>query len=283
MALLSVCGNRSSHDRTVDPGAGGLLPACYPCAGGPLSKRDDIHLFIPGPAAAEPSVLAAAGQPIRPHYGDEFVADFDRCRRQLKRVFRTSNDLYLLPGSGTAALEAAITSVLVEGSPVLVLRKGLAAPPGLAPVTVSPQAWDAIEASGDPRAWLFDLRTYRRHERDWAHWHPYSTTMPTGLLMALNVSLELIFEEGLEQRIARTRAPAGRVRQGLRDLGFSMLCDDEHASPITTSRQDLPSRSHGPVDRASGNRSAARCVRRARAGRSSSAAGKRRRERLVTA
>ena len=313
-----------------------------------MSERDDIHLFIPGPAAADSAVLAAAGEPIRPHYGDEFVADFDRCRRPLKRVFRTSNDLYLLPGPGTAALEAAITSVLVHGSPVLVPRnglfgdrlaqicrahradvrvidfplgqpidadavvqqlqqeprpaavvwvhhetstgvlnpvepiasaarqagvisiidaisslggtelavddwgvdlcvsvsnKGLAAPPGLSSVTVSQQAWDAIEASGEPRAWLFDLRTHRRHESDWAHWHPYPTTMPTGLLTALNVSLTLILEEGLERRISRTRAAALRVRQGLSDLGFAMLCADEHASPITTAamaRQDLP-------------------------------------------
>jgi len=67
--------------------------------------------------------------------------------------------------------------------------------------------------------------------------------MPTGLLTALNVSLTLILEEGLERRISRTRAAALRVRQGLRDLGFSMLCADEHASPITTAamaRQDLP-------------------------------------------
>ena len=94
-------------------------------SGGGLGKRDDIHLFIPGPAAAEPDVMAAAAEPIRPHYGDEFVADFDRCRGQLKRIFRTSNDLYLLPGPGTAALESAITSVLVEGSRVLVPRNGL--------------------------------------------------------------------------------------------------------------------------------------------------------------
>ena len=176
---------------------------------------------------------------------------------------------------------------------VSVSNKGLAAPPGLSSVTVSQQAWDAIEASGEPRAWLFDLRTHRRHESDWAHWHPYPTTMPTGLLTALNVSLTLILEEGLERRISRTRAAALRVRQGLRDLGFSMLCADEHASPITTAAmarqdlpvgelvaalrdryrdlhfrrdrrscwQDLPNQSHRPLDRASGNGSVADRVR----------------------
>ncbi len=313
-----------------------------------MAHRDDVHLFIPGPAAAHPDVLAAAAAPIRPHYGDEFVAEFDRCRQQLKQVFRTSNDLYLVPGPGTAALEAAITSVVVEGSPVLVPRnglfgdrlahicrahgadvtvldfplgqpidaipvvrhletqprptavvwvhhetstgvlnpvepiaaaareagvisiidaisslggtelavdewgvdvcvsvsnKGLAAQPGLAPISVSSQAWNAIEASGQPRAWLFDLRTYREHEREWGHWHPYPTTMPTGLVGALNTSLGLILEEGLPERIGRTRAAAARVRQRLRGLGFSMLCADDYASPITTAvlvREDVP-------------------------------------------
>ncbi len=315
---------------------------------GPVSDGDDVHLFIPGPAAAHPDVLAAAAAPIRPHYGAEFVAEFNRCRRQMKRVFRTSNDLYLVAGPGTAALEAAITSVLVPGSPVLVptngifgdrlaqicrahgadvrvmefplgepidatavvrcfaeeprpravvwvhhetstgvlnpvepiatagreagvisiidaisslggtelpiddwgvdlcasvSNKGLAAQPGLAPISISPQAWEAIEASGPPRAWLFDLRTYRRLEDKWGHWHPFPTTMPTGLMSALNVSLGLILEEGLSVRIRRTREAAERVRQGLRDLGFSMLCADSYASPITTAvlaREDIP-------------------------------------------
>ncbi len=67
--------------------------------------------------------------------------------------------------------------------------------------------------------------------------------MPTGLLAALNISLEMILEEGLEARIARTRTAAERVRQGLRGMGFSMLCADGYASPITTAvlaRDDLP-------------------------------------------
>lgn len=307
----------------------------------------DPHLFIPGPATAEPEVLAALAQPIRPHYGPEFVELYNGCRERMKRVFRTSNDLFLIVGPGTAAFDAGFASCLHDGARVLVpangwfgqrtaemLRahradveymafplgqpidtdqvverirsggfdavawvhhetstgvlnpvepiskaarqagalsmidavsslagtelavddwqvdicvsvgnKGLASQPGLAAITVSKQAWEVIDANPDHRTWYLDLRTWRRYDREWADWHPYPTTIPSGLVAALDTSLRMILEDGLERRIVRTREAAARVRDGLKALGFEMYVDDEHASPITTSvraHPDLP-------------------------------------------
>ncbi|MFW6198262.1 MAG: pyridoxal-phosphate-dependent aminotransferase family protein [Acidobacteriota bacterium] len=312
-----------------------------------MTERE-IHLFIPGPAGAEPEVLEALARPITPHYGSDFVAAYRACQERMKRIFRTDNDLYLMVGPGTAALDGAMASALPDGARVLVptngwfgdrmarmfrthraevevmdfplgtridadsvvermareprldavgwvhhetstgvlnpvreiaaagrqegilsiidavsslggtelavddwgvdlcvsvANKSLASQPGLAAISVSPQAWRAIDANPHHRSWYLDLRTWRAYDTEWADWHPYPTTVPTGLVYALDVALELILEEGLENRLERTRAAAWRVRSGLREMGFEMFVPDEIASPVTTSvrvRDDVP-------------------------------------------
>ena len=56
-----------------------------------MSDDSDSHLFIPGPAGSTPEVIAAAGRPIAPHYGAQFVAVYNRCI-----------DLFKVPPSGGA-------------------------------------------------------------------------------------------------------------------------------------------------------------------------------------
>ncbi len=89
-----------------------------------MPQPDEIHLFIPGPASAEPSVIEALAQPIRAHYGPDFVARYNRVRQRLKQVFGTANDLFLIVGPGTAALDAAFASALADGARVLVPSNG---------------------------------------------------------------------------------------------------------------------------------------------------------------
>lgn len=84
----------------------------------------DVHLFIPGPAGADPEVLEEAARPIRPHYGPDFVASYNECRDRFKRVFCTGNDLFLIVGPGTAALDAAMASSLPDRARVLVPHNG---------------------------------------------------------------------------------------------------------------------------------------------------------------
>ena len=105
---------------------------------------------------------------------------------------------------------------------------------------MSERGWAAIDNNPDTRGWYLDLRTWRRYDREWADWHPYPTTVPSGILAALDTSLRQILAEGLDERIVRTREAASRVREGLRNMGFEMFVDDEHASPITTSAYPHP-------------------------------------------
>jgi len=80
--------------------------------------------MIPGPVDAEDDVLAALAEPVLPHYGKQWMAIYDETVERLKRLFGTSNDLFLMPGPGTAGLDAALGSLMRTGEKVLVLSNG---------------------------------------------------------------------------------------------------------------------------------------------------------------
>ncbi len=81
-------------------------------------------LLIPGPVSVSPDVLAALAQPVRAHYGDDWVAAYRRLTSSLAEIFRTAGDVFLLFGPGTAALESCLASTLVPGDEVLVAVNG---------------------------------------------------------------------------------------------------------------------------------------------------------------
>ena len=72
---------------------------------------DHVRLFIPGPGDVDEDVLAAMAQPVRRHYGPEWIAAFGETQTLLKRIFGTTNDLFIVPGAASAALDMAIGSL----------------------------------------------------------------------------------------------------------------------------------------------------------------------------
>lgn len=120
---------------------------------------------------------------------------------------------------------------------VTVANKVLETPPALSLLSISPRAWERIEARKAPRGWYMDLRTWRWYAQNWGDWHPTPVTMPTSNLYALNRSLKLLLsdgEDGLQRRYAEYGKAATAVRRGLEAVGFPMLVEDAFACPLTT-------------------------------------------------
>jgi len=65
-------------------------------------------LMIPGPVPVPEKVRMAMLRQAINHRGPEFGAIYAESVRVLKSLFRTGNELFILSGSGTAAMEAAI-------------------------------------------------------------------------------------------------------------------------------------------------------------------------------
>jgi aspartate aminotransferase-like enzyme len=59
------------------------------------------------------------------HRGPEFKTILTEITRGLKEVFRTENEIYLYPASGTGAMEAAVANFISPGEYVLVLSIGV--------------------------------------------------------------------------------------------------------------------------------------------------------------
>ena len=307
---------------------------------------EHLRLMIPGPVDVEDDVLAALAGQVLPHYGKEWVPIYQETVECLKQVFGTQNDLFLMPGSGSAGLDAALGSLVRSGDKVLVpqngffgqrlatiaraygldvctveaplgqpidpegirqrlaaepdiqalalvhletstgvlnpleeisaisrefavplivdavsslggvplpvdewgidicvtvLNKCLACPAGVVPLSVSQQAWDQMDRKGNrEHGWYLNLHTWKEFATKWASWHPYPTTLPTNLIVALLISLRRILGEGLAAHYERHARAAQIVREGLAQLGFEMFASEAHASPLLTAVCGLP-------------------------------------------
>ena len=118
---------------------------------------------------------------------------------------------------------------------VTVANKCLAAPPGLAPISVSARAWEIMASKPDrAHGWYLNLETWKEYAERWADWHPFPTTLPTQNVMALRTSLRRILDKGLEQYHQEHVEAAARVRRGLREMGLELFVEGEHACPLIT-------------------------------------------------
>ena len=71
-----------------------------------------VNLRIPGPIPVDDEILQTMSSPMINHRGPEFEKLLYRVTEGLKKVFSTNNDLYIITGSGTSAMEAAIVNTL---------------------------------------------------------------------------------------------------------------------------------------------------------------------------
>ena len=83
------------------------------------------QLRIPGPTPVPDEVLQAMAWPMVNHRGPEFAQALNDVTVKLKQLFQTKNDVFLLTGSGTGGLEAAIVNTLSPGDKVLSVTGGV--------------------------------------------------------------------------------------------------------------------------------------------------------------
>ena len=106
-------------------------------------------------------------------------------------------------------------------------QKCLSCPPGLAPLTLSPRAIEAIKArKAKVQSWYLDCGMIADY---WAEGkRVYHHTAPISMVYALRESLRLVVEEGLETRFARHRRHSAALMAGLATLGCSPQAQEGH-------------------------------------------------------
>lgn len=81
-------------------------------------------LFLPGPTPVPPQVAAAMTQPMINHRGEAFAELYREITARLQNIFRTREQVYVLPGAGSGGFEAALVNFLNPGDKVLAVVIG---------------------------------------------------------------------------------------------------------------------------------------------------------------
>ena len=82
------------------------------------------NLRTPGPTPIPDDIFDAMSAPMINHRGPEFDELIKKTTEQLKQVFMTQNDVFILTASGTGALEASLVNTLSPGDRVLSATAG---------------------------------------------------------------------------------------------------------------------------------------------------------------
>src|SRR3989304_8917097 len=82
------------------------------------------QLRIPGPTPLPDNILQSMTKQMVDHRGVEFGDIMKKLTANLKTLFQTRNDLFILTGSGSGGMEAAVVNMLSPGDKVLAVSIG---------------------------------------------------------------------------------------------------------------------------------------------------------------
>jgi aspartate aminotransferase-like enzyme len=129
--------------------------------------------------------------------------------------------------SGLGAIDlktdAWFCDVVVSGS-----QKGLMLPPGLGFISISPKAWKLAQAATCPK-YYFDL--IKAKEAIDKTDTPFTPAI--SLIVALNESLKMMREDGLENIYLRHKKMADATRQAVRALGLELFAATAASDVVT--------------------------------------------------
>lgn len=300
---------------------------------------DETLLMIPGPTRVAPRVLKAMSENIVNHRSAIFGEILTETTEMMSEVFQTENQSYILTGSGTAAMEAALGNIVEKDDKILNIvggkfgqrfmqiaethggnpielevewghgvdpkdvkyileeeddikavtivhnetstgvtnpiddvgtvvkdfdalyvvdtvsslggddvfvdgydidicvtgsQKCLAAPPGLAAITLSEDAWKVVDNT-PTNTYYTDLKKYRKSGSAKPPETPYTPSV--SLMYAMREALNAVMEEGLETRVNRHRLAALATRNGIKALGLELFAQPEVSSNTVTAIQ----------------------------------------------
>ena len=111
-------------------------------------------------------------------------------------------------------------------------QKGIGAPPGLAPITFSERAVQAVRGRKQKcRSWYFDVAMIERY---WGPDRLYHHTAPISMNYAIYEALRIVVEEGLEERFKRHRANSAALQAGLEAMGLELAAQPGFRLPQLT-------------------------------------------------
>jgi aspartate aminotransferase-like enzyme len=150
---------------------------------------------------------------------------------EVGQIVKDHDALYIVDtisslGGDDVAVDDYNIDICVTGS-----QKCLAAPPGMAAITVSDKAWEVIDKV-DSNSYYLDLRKYRKYAENEPAETPYTPSV--SLMYAMQEALNAIMEEGLESRIKRHHLAARATRNSVKAIGLELFAKEDVSSTTVT-------------------------------------------------
>lgn len=109
-------------------------------------------------------------------------------------------------------------------------QKGWMVPPGMAMVSVSPEAWQAHAAAKMPHFyWDFTRAKTNFDEKKENPWTP-----AISIVFAFSVALKMMLKEGIDNIFERHARIGKLTRDGIKKLGLPLFAEETHASNTVT-------------------------------------------------
>ncbi|MCE1252646.1 MAG: alanine--glyoxylate aminotransferase family protein [Anaerolineae bacterium] len=83
-----------------------------------------VKLFTPGPGDVGDEVLDAMAQPALRHYGPDWMVIHNEVMALLHQVYKTQNDIFMVPGPASAILDMSIGSLVDTGQKIIIGNNG---------------------------------------------------------------------------------------------------------------------------------------------------------------
>ena len=113
-------------------------------------------------------------------------------------------------------------------------QKGLGSVPGLGLVAIGDRTWERIQARKSPRGGFTDIVRWRDQYEVARDWHPSLTTMPVGVVNALDAALADMLNEGLADRYSRHAEARNFLCRAMENLGLELQIRAGHRSAGVT-------------------------------------------------
>ena len=107
-------------------------------------------------------------------------------------------------------------------------QKAFAAPPGISPIVVNERAKKYMNAN-PPKTMYFNLARYFKYYEEAKH-TPFTPALP--LLYAYREAMNIILEEGLDNRIRRHRVCSDALYSGLSAMGLTPFAKEDARSTV---------------------------------------------------
>lgn len=151
--------------------------------------------------------------------------------KEIGKVMKNYDTLYIVDtvsslGGDEVNVEKFGIDVCVTGS-----QKCLAAPPGMAAITLNDEAWKAVD-NVETNTFYLDMKAARKSGDKTPPETPYTPSV--SLTYAMNEALKIVMEEGLENRVARHHKAAKASVAAVKALGLELFADEKVSSATVT-------------------------------------------------